>query len=118
MIVQLVATCWSSACSCVRSPEPCECAARDNTERQRNDQSTNGPDFHRLAVASLSPHVDPGSVAVVVILGHPPEVDLVDNVADDGESVLGDWSRADELVLFEGPTSWEVVVHHLAHLRA
>ena len=58
------------------------------------------------------------SVAVVVILGHPPEVDLVDNVADTGESVLGNWSRADELVLFEGPSSWEVVVDHLAHLRA
>jgi hypothetical protein len=58
------------------------------------------------------------SVAVVVILGHPPEVDLVDNVADTGETVLGNWSRADELVLFEGPSSWEVVVDHLAHLRA
>jgi hypothetical protein len=58
------------------------------------------------------------SVAVVVILGHPPEVDLVDGVADDVECVLGNWSRADELVLFEGPSSREVVVDHLAHLGA
>ena len=58
------------------------------------------------------------SVAVVVILGHPPEVDLVDNVADTRESVLGNWSRAGELVLVEGPSSWEVVVDHLADLRA
>ena len=56
------------------------------------------------------------SVAVVIILGHPPEVDLVNGVADDVESVLGNWSRADELVLFEGPSSWEVVVDRLAHL--
>src|SRR3954447_5668797 len=60
----------------------------------------------------------PRSVAVVVILGHPPKVDLVNDVADDVECVLGNWSRADELVLVEGPSSWEVVVDHLAHLGA
>src|SRR5690348_14795368 len=60
----------------------------------------------------------PLSVAVVVILGHPPEVDLLNGVADDVECVLGNRSRTDELVLFEGPSSWEVVVDHLAHLGA
>lgn len=77
-------------------------------------------DGHRKPTPRQPPPAAPRpfSVAVVVVLSQPPEVDLVNGVADDVECILGNGNGPDELVLVKGLASWQVAVDHLTHLSA
>jgi hypothetical protein len=108
---------WSARCCTPGGRDPRDQVTANSLRTRLSPPRTARP-APRRRMCPCAAGGSPLSVAVVVELGHPPEVDLVNRVADDVECVLGHWSRADELVLIEGPSSWQVVVDHLAHLGA